>query len=127
MNSIGLTARRTAGGAIRLRPDDDPTYLYRLYDADDALLYVGIAFVPTLRWREHRLTKYWWKFVARHTLDLFPTRTEAKAAELAAIEEERPLFNKMGSALIPRRQRRERIVEAELRWAARNAQAVVAS
>ena len=78
-------------------PADLPerTALYRFYDADDRLLYVGISRRPDTRWAEHRhpLHSPWSKFVASRTLSWFASRALAEAAEVAAIKEEKPRFN----------------------------------
>jgi hypothetical protein len=69
--------------------------VYRLYAADDTLLYVGIAYNPKERWRSHARDRAdtWWPLVARRDVEWFATRTEAAAAEVAAIVTEQPLHN----------------------------------
>jgi predicted GIY-YIG superfamily endonuclease len=81
--------------------DDHRTALYRFYDADDALLYVGITVDPEARWADHERLKPWWPDVARETVDWHETRTLALAAELAAIRAERPRYNVNGSPWAP--------------------------
>lgn len=75
--------------------------VYRLYDADDRLLYVGMAgcYVERLRVHSHRPPrgKTWWVDVAYCTLEWFPDYYDALVAELAAIKAERPLHNKRGA------------------------------
>lgn len=75
--------------------DAERCALYRFYDADDQLLYVGISRRPDTRWAEHRHPRYspWSKFVASRTLSWFASRTLAEAAEVAAIKDEKPRFN----------------------------------
>lgn len=77
-------------------PDPGRTALYRLYDANDQLLYVGIATDPKRRWVQHSLDKRdsWWSDVDRKTVHWFDSRSEADAAETLAIREERPLRNR---------------------------------
>ncbi|MFF7335416.1 DUF6225 family protein [Streptomyces sp. NPDC008150] len=72
------------------RPNDEPTALYRLYDADDNLLYLGISFNPDVRWEQHRNDKHWAHQVARRTVEWYPTRVKALAAEEAATAAEKP-------------------------------------
>jgi len=71
------------------------TALYRLFDADDRLLYVGIAFNPEARWNEHR-GKAWWPSVVRKSVEWHPTRLVALEAEARAIEAESPRHNRLG-------------------------------
>jgi hypothetical protein len=69
------------------------TALYRLYDAEDRLLYVGIASDVRRRWRMHEWEKPWWHLVSGNRIEWFPSRQEARAAELVAMEDESPLYN----------------------------------
>lgn len=75
----------------------DRTALYRLYGADNVLLYVGIAGKPDSRWKQHSRQKEWWPKVTRKTLAWYETRAEAEAEELAAMAAERPVYNVAGS------------------------------
>lgn len=72
---------------------DDLTALYRFYDGDDRLLYVGIAVEPFRRMAQHRHGKGWWSDVARVELERFDTRAQAAEAERLAIANEQPLYN----------------------------------
>ncbi|NEB42302.1 GntR family transcriptional regulator [Streptomyces sp. SID14515] len=70
------------------------TALYRLYDADDVLLYVGISNDPDFRWKAHLYSRELWpKQVTRHVIEWWSTREEAVQAEEAAIKAERPRHN----------------------------------
>jgi predicted GIY-YIG superfamily endonuclease len=69
------------------------TVLYRLHDADDSLLYVGISSRLGRRLDEHAEVKPWWPQVASVTLERFPDRVSATVAEGAAIRSERPEHN----------------------------------
>ncbi|MFE6355895.1 GIY-YIG nuclease family protein [Streptomyces rochei] len=71
------------------------TALYRLYDADDLLLYVGITHNPKRRWSAHSRDKHWWPDVARKTIEWFETRKSAERVEKIEVEEERPRYNKV--------------------------------
>jgi predicted GIY-YIG superfamily endonuclease len=68
-------------------------WLYRLYAADDTLLYIGISNRPELRLENHQKHKDWWHEVDTYTTDGYMDRREAEAAEVAAIQAERPLYN----------------------------------
>lgn len=71
-----------------------PTALYRLYDVDGHLLYVGISNDPEARWRSHLYGIAQWPARAvRRTDEWFASRAEAEAAEYAAIKIEEPIFN----------------------------------
>lgn len=69
------------------------TTLYRLYDSDDNLLYVGIAGNPGRRFEQHHDEKPWWSEVARTDLQHYDERAAALIAEQAAIVAEKPLHN----------------------------------
>jgi hypothetical protein len=69
------------------------TTLYRFFDADGDLLYVGITHMETMRWRQHSKTKDWWREVTTIKVAHFDTRDEALAAEAKAIRQERPRHN----------------------------------
>lgn len=79
-----MTAARRAG-------------LYRLYDAEDRLLYIGIGYSPQARWTVHSKEKNWWPLVARKSVEWYPSWREAKAAETIAITNERPAYNIVSS------------------------------
>lgn len=72
------------------------TDLYRYFDADDRLLYVGISFSSIVRAAQHRQEKGWWSEFTRMDVERFDTRDEAKAAELHAIRTESPIHNVVG-------------------------------
>ncbi|MGY3199788.1 hypothetical protein [Streptomyces sp. TE5632] len=77
--------------------EERPAAVYRLWAADGTLLYVGSAYDPEERCKRHR-DKPWWPLVARRTDDWRPSRAHAYHAEMAAIEDEAPAHNVMGSA-----------------------------
>lgn len=67
--------------------------LYRMYDVDGMLLYVGLTNDPAGRFRGHS-AKDWWEEVASITLEHHCDREDLKFAELEAIETEFPLYNR---------------------------------
>jgi predicted GIY-YIG superfamily endonuclease len=73
----------------------DPTFLYRLFDADGALLYVGITRTLDRRMQQHALKQPWWPEVAKTVTTEYRTRAQAARAEHAAIEAENPRHNAM--------------------------------
>lgn len=69
------------------------TALYRHFDLNGELLYVGITNHPQLRWMQHRETSPWAWLVAETSIRWLPDRRSAAAAERRAIRTEQPLFN----------------------------------
>jgi predicted GIY-YIG superfamily endonuclease len=69
------------------------TALYRLYDADGRLLYVGISYQPEKRFKEHAHVKTWWHHVKQKRIEWFASQEEALKAEAAAVKAEGPLYD----------------------------------
>ena len=67
--------------------------LYRHFDENDRLLYVGISVDALSRTIQHKRSA-WWGEVATITIQRFATRDEALRAEAEAIRCERPKHNK---------------------------------
>src|SRR3982750_4908323 len=72
---------------------EERTALYRLFDADGALLYVGITNDPEVRWKAHSYKKPWWPKVSEKTVAWFDDRTAAATAGARAIRLEVPQWN----------------------------------
>lgn len=68
-------------------------YLYRLYDANDQLLYVGISKSAIRRLHQHLEAQPWSEQIATQTIERYATRIELEAAEKQAIEREAPIHN----------------------------------
>ena len=66
--------------------------LYRHYDAAGKLLYVGVTVAPDRRLRSHKKSS-WYARIAHVALQWIATRSEALAAEEAAIKAEKPAHN----------------------------------
>lgn len=77
------------------------TTLYRLFDAEGALLYVGITSSDAARLGQHALDKRWWCSVATAKFEHCATREEARVREAGAIKGESPLFNIRGVPRAP--------------------------
>jgi hypothetical protein len=73
--------------------NDRPVALYRIYNADTELLYVGVSHSVLRRLDEHLTAKPWWPAVAWISVEHFADRFVAEAAESLAIREERPKYN----------------------------------
>lgn len=100
-----MTASILAGGR---------TALYRHYDENDRLLYVGISGAPENRMRWHKRHATWVERAVRFTGIWYGTRFAALAAEWKAITEEDPLFNRHGVKRM-KRQQRDGIPESDSR------------
>ncbi|WP_392971102.1 hypothetical protein [Streptomyces sp. LN245] len=72
------------------------TALYRLYDAEHDLLYIGISRKPDERFKAHDHTHPWWHLVKYVDLTWFECFTAASQAEKGAQLSERPPYNGMG-------------------------------
>ncbi|MEU2453951.1 hypothetical protein ABZ605_28210 [Streptomyces sp. NPDC012765] len=77
----------------RPMPSPGSTAVYRLWNADGELLYIGISHNPPGRYVQHERDKPWWPAVHRRQESWYDTRQEAEAAERAAIGSELPAYN----------------------------------
>lgn len=73
------------------------TALYRHYDAEGTLLYVGASLHPVYRQIQHHADAHWFNAVARIDVEWFDSKAAAMAAEAAAIATDRPAFNSQHS------------------------------
>lgn len=71
-----------------------PTSVYRYYDKNSILIYVGITSAATGRQRQHNMDKEWWKYVHHQSVEHFPDRAHAHKREVELINKFRPPFNK---------------------------------
>ncbi|MEU5580964.1 GntR family transcriptional regulator [Streptomyces huasconensis] len=70
------------------------TALYRHYDANNGLLYIGVSKNPQTRWMAHRGNREpWIHHSVRRVDEWYDSREQALAAEEVAIRTERPPFN----------------------------------
>lgn len=72
---------------------DKPSCVYRLYDIEGRLLYIGMSTNPLGRIPQHRSRKPWGKQIAYYDVAWHPDREAAKDAERRAIHAEDPLHN----------------------------------
>jgi predicted GIY-YIG superfamily endonuclease len=68
--------------------------LYRYYDANGALLYVGVSKRPFDRLTQHQAEKPWHLEIATVRLEHLPDLSAALKAEAEAIRDEIPLHNR---------------------------------
>jgi hypothetical protein len=71
------------------------TELYRFFDIDRRLLYIGVSLSAVLRLRGHVHKSPWFDQVAYITIERYETRLMALAAEKSAVRAERPRYNTM--------------------------------
>lgn len=92
------------------------TCLYRAFNNEGVLLYVGISECWARRWKQHRTEEPWYFEIAHLEVTWFASRAEALAAEKKAIRTEYSRFNSAG-------QPHDSIVNEQIaeRLAARNA------
>lgn len=72
----------------------EPTSLYRHFEANGALLYVGISCQVLVRTSEHANGAVWFQQIKTIIIEHFSTRKLALVAEKAAILKEKPLYNR---------------------------------
>jgi hypothetical protein len=93
------------------KKEQESVALYRHFDADGALLYVGISNDPGGRRSGHLRNSIWADFADRDEVQWFPDRASAQEAERAAIQAEAPLFNWVHSTSAARRRGVDYLVE----------------
>lgn len=69
------------------------TALYRHFDADGQLLYVGITHSPAKRNLQHSKKSNWFGEVAQSNVEWFSSRGDAEAEERRVIRAEKPVHN----------------------------------
>lgn len=87
-----------------MTPPPVPHYIYRCYDADGLLLYIGCTSHVANRMRQHRKDEWakasrWLQVsMARYEVDadVHPGKKYAHLVEACAIRDEAPLFNRQG-------------------------------
>lgn len=71
-----------------------PHVVYRFFDGNGVLLYVGCTHVFGRRIEHHKSTREWFPQVRKITLDWHPDWETAAHAEIEAIARENPRHNK---------------------------------
>lgn len=70
------------------------TAVYRCFDSEDRLLYVGCSDDVRRRlWKHSSSGAVWFPDMVRHEVEEFPTRAEALQQETLACQVEGPLYN----------------------------------
>ena len=78
-----------------------PHAVYRLYDAERTLLYIGFTWNLRRRMEGHARDKWWWPQVAHRTMVWYGGEWDARKAEAEAIDAEKPLHNYLKPAVGP--------------------------
>jgi hypothetical protein len=78
---------------IERRGSKGPVVLYRFYRAS-TLLYVGVTGHIPERWQQHKRRAAWWPLLTLVSIEEHPYMNAALDAELAAIRNEHPLYNR---------------------------------
>lgn len=68
-------------------------HLYRHFNLEGELLYVGISLSALNRLAKHKSSSHWFNEITNVTIQKFSTKEEAVAAEIEAIAKENPRHN----------------------------------
>lgn len=77
------------------------TQLYRHFNKDDKLLYVGISLCAVHRLVTHRTESEWFEEITKITIESFNSSEDALKAEYEAIQKEFPIYNRKGNYRSP--------------------------
>lgn len=80
----------------KARHPETRTAVYRFFDANDELLYLGVTHDIQQRWGTHERIQPWWLDVARREFVWYDTRAEAEQIEVAATAVEKPRYDRSG-------------------------------
>lgn len=81
------------------RPPGMASCVYRIYDRNHVLLYVGMSVNPRGRFRAHSMDKDWWKDTHHCSLTWYPDLRTTELAEHIGIYEGAPIHNLRGRTL----------------------------
>jgi excinuclease UvrABC nuclease subunit len=76
------------------------TAVYRFYDTNGQLLYLGITHDLGERWATHERIQPWWLDVSRREYVWYNTRAEAEQIEATATAAEKPLYDRSGQRTV---------------------------
>lgn len=74
--------------------NQNPNVLYRFFDKDKNLLYIGISKSFGNRFNQHAHISEWFAKANSVTIEHYPNRASVETAEKKAIKSERPKYNK---------------------------------
>lgn len=78
------------GEVVKVEP---PASLYRHFDANGSLLYIGVSLSTMHRLSEHQDHSHWFKQISRVEIEHYGSRALALQAERVAIKAEKPKHN----------------------------------
>jgi predicted GIY-YIG superfamily endonuclease len=84
--------------------------LYRHYDRNETLLYVGISANVFARIAGHKSTSKWFDDIAKITIENYESYAEVLEAEASAILSEKPLYNIKNSVVDYRNETKDNAV-----------------
>lgn len=88
------------------RPTNEKVhFLYRAFDKDGKLIYVGMARCAITRIAQHEKFSHWFHHVTQFKIEKLSSRQEAAQAEKKAILEEHPIYNYIFNPDNPKRLR----------------------
>lgn len=90
--TLSVTTQVKALGLYQMGPTEG-VLLYKFFDRDYGLLYVGVTCTPTTRWQAHKNRAEWWPQVAWVEVERHPHNNAALNAERLSIRQDRPRFN----------------------------------
>lgn len=70
-----------------------PTDVYRVFDANNRLLYIGVSVNVFDRMNKHRSYAEWWPVASHGRVIRYRNRRIARHIEAVAIETEAPIYN----------------------------------
>ena len=73
--------------------EEKPQHLYRHFDANDNLLYVGVSLSAFTRLSQHKSNSHWFDEIVRVDIQKYPNRQQVLLAEIEAIQKENPRYN----------------------------------
>jgi predicted GIY-YIG superfamily endonuclease len=89
-----VTAMPESTSLDAARTTDTPTSVYRYYDAEGRLIYVGVTSRGPQRQAQHAITAEWWPHVRAQDVEHYDNRETALRREKWLIERHRPPFNR---------------------------------
>lgn len=82
-----------SASSLKLQSSWGMQHLYRHFDKDDVLLYVGVSLRVLQRLGQHKANSHWFVRIAKVTLENYDSREAVLEAERQAILSEKPLHN----------------------------------